>query len=370
MTPRTIVHAATFLQGGAGRAIVTLACAQQRSGARVIVATSRTPEPGFENYGEYINALRSGNVDLIEVDSLFKRDDHLNAQALATIQARLDGMAPDLVHAHAAIPARIGRRLGAPVVQTMHGWSRHKSTAHVAEDLSIMREVDAVVFPSGASHTELDTIGAAFRRSAIIPYGIPAAATRSSAPDLLAAFKRSGRTILLSIGSLTDQKNHAVLIEALPFIAQQHDVMCFCVGEGPNIGPLSARARELEVGDRVSFTGYLSDAASALGAADLLIQPSLTESFGIAVVEAFRAGVPVVASNIPALRELVGDTKCGWMFDPASPASLCQAVHEALSASTDRRTSITQRATQLFEDRFTDDRMIAAYDTLYQTVIA
>jgi len=371
MSRRLVVHLAPFLQGGAGRAIATLACAQRLAGDEVVVATSKTAEPGFENYAEYLEAIARSGASLIEVDSLFKRNALLNAAAEAGIRSMLRSHLPDVVHAHAAIPARIGMTLRTPIVHTMHGWSRNKSADHAAEDLGIMSGVDIVVFPSLASQREVEALGGRFRSSAIVPNGISAALPESRLPDVLTdlpARRAEGARVLIFIGSLTSQKNHAVIVDALPAIARHHDAFAVFVGEGPEIASLQNRATALGVADRVRFCGYVKDAASVLTVADLLVQPSLSESFGVAVVEAFRAGVPVAASRQPALNELVHETGCGWAFEATSAASLAGAAIEALRVSEPQRLSLTARARQLFQDRFTDDRMIEAYDEIYRSV--
>lgn len=369
MSARLIVHLAPFLQGGAGRAVTTLALAQRQGGDEVIVATSLTAEPGFENYPEYLKALSAAGVELILVDSLFKREPSLNEAARVAIEAAIGVRRPMAIHAHAAIPARIGMSLGAPVIQTMHGWSRNKSAAHVAEDLSIMRDVDVIVFPSRASHDQLLAIGGHFRATTLIPYGIgedmPTLTMPPSLSDL-PDLRANGTKVLLTIGSLTVQKNHSILIEALPDIVRRHDCIAVLVGEGPQISVLRDRANALGVAGRVRFSGYVSDASSMLSIADLFVQPSLAESFGMAVVEAYRAGVPVVASHIPALMELVADTNCGWTFDAESPMALASAVDAALSAPQHDRDVMTSRARSLFREHFTNDRMIAGYEAAYR----
>jgi len=337
----------------------------------VIVATSRTAEPGFENYTEYLEAIRSAGCTLIEVDSLFKRDRARNEAALSAVTAALGSRRPSVIHAHAAIPARIGQAIGAPVVQTMHGWSRQKSAAHTAEDLAIMSGLDVVAFPSVSSRRQLQDIGGRFRRTVIIPNGISESPPVAPLPDGLADLLRrraSGAKILLSIGSLTTQKNHRLFIDALPAITRRHDVMAVLIGEGPELSALQAQASSLDLTDRVRFCGYLKEAASTLAIADVLVQPSLAESFGVAVVEAFRAGVPVAASSIPPLVELVLETDCGWMFRKDSPEALAATVNEILDAPVEERTGRTDRARHLFLERFTDDRMIDAYDRLYATL--
>ncbi|MGE3276402.1 MAG: glycosyltransferase family 4 protein [Vicinamibacterales bacterium] len=370
----TVLHLATYLQGGAGRSIVDLAVASVRRGRRTIVVATLTPEPGFENYPQYLKELEAAGVELVLADSLFKRDRWQNALAEDAAILALRGAVPVVIHAHAAIPAGIGlalrRRLRAhpPVIQTMHGWSRNKLAAHVLEDLAIMREVDLVVFPSDAARAQVAEAGGRFAETEIVPYGIATAPTACLMPeglDTLPGRGGNGTAVLMTVGSLTAQKNHAVVVEALPHLVATHDVVAVLVGEGPETGRLASRAAELGVADRVQFTGYMEDASAALALADLLVQPSLTESFGIAVVEAFRARVPVVASDIPALAELVRPGVTGWRFDPTNPADLAATIAAALDTPARIRQDLLDRAERAFLRDFTIERMIDGYERLY-----
>jgi hypothetical protein len=108
-TPRSIVHLSTFLQGGAGRAITDLACAQRHAGDSVLVVVSRTGEPGYDSYPHYLAELEAAGVPVLLEDSLFKRDQAANRRVLERLcEVRPPGTV-DLVHAHAGVPARIGR---------------------------------------------------------------------------------------------------------------------------------------------------------------------------------------------------------------------------------------------------------------------
>lgn len=374
MSTSTIVHITTFLQGGAGRVVTDLACAQRAAGHRVLVAVSATAEPGYESYPEYLTRLETAGVELVIVDSSFKRDAALNASFARTVRVRLDNDAPVIVHAHAAVPAHIARTVAnAPVVQTMHGWSAKKRPEHVAQDLAILADVDAVVFPSAAARTSIEAIGARFRWSTVVPCGIPATRPRSSVPAPLAWLEQRracGVRVLMTLGSLTAQKNHRVVVEALPSILRTHEAELVLIGEGPEAASLRERARALDVADHVHCIGYLPDAAAALAAADVFIQPSLTETFGLAVVEAFRARVPVVASDIPALAEIVSPGWTGWRFDPRSPERLSQAVAEALAASDPARSAMLDRAERMFLERFTIEAMVSGYEAVYESAMA
>ncbi|MGE0039824.1 MAG: glycosyltransferase family 4 protein [Vicinamibacterales bacterium] len=380
MTPAPVLHLTPFLQGGAGRTVTDLALAARDAGGRVIVVTSRTAAPGYEHYPAYLRALERAGVETVLVDSLFARAPALNRAAEDAAVAALAGEAPRVIHAHAAVPAAIGLRVGArlgmprpPVVQTMHGWNAAKRPDHARQDLASMRDVDVVVFPSAASAADLARLGGRFRATRVVPAGIPAVAARPVVPAMLAplaARRDMSARVLLTIGSLTSQKNQQVLIEALPAIARAREVVALLVGEGPETAALGARAVALGVGDRVWFTGYLPDATAVLPLADLLVQPSRTESFGMAVIEAFRARVPVAASAIPALAELVRPGETGWRFDADEPADLARAALEALGADAPARNAILDRAEAEFRERFTVDRMLAGYARLYDELAA
>ncbi|MFP5378595.1 MAG: glycosyltransferase, partial [Vicinamibacteria bacterium] len=89
----------------------------------------------------------------------------------------------------------------------------------------------------------------------------------------------------------------------------------------------------------------------------------------LAVVEAFRAGVPVVASRIPALSELVEEGATGWLFDPDDAASLARAADAVLACPTPARQAVTARARARFEDRYTLDQMLRGYADVYDQLM-
>src|SRR5574340_789167 len=133
MTRPGILHITTYLQGGAGRAICDLAVDQHRAGRPVMVVTSRTPVPGYENYAEYVTRLRSSGVRLLQVDSTFTRDFAANLAVVRMLRDVFDLGTIGVIHAHAGTPALIGLVLASrapqriPVIQTMHGWGMNKT---------------------------------------------------------------------------------------------------------------------------------------------------------------------------------------------------------------------------------------------------
>jgi L-malate glycosyltransferase len=377
-----LLHATTYLQGGAGRAVTDLAVAARRGGHAVAVAATRTPVPGYENYPQYLQALAAAGVPVILVDSTFDRSVESGNEAVASIAAAIPPSSLSLVHAHAGTPARIGLALSSlarregrvvPVVQTMHGWGTTKTPRQERDDLATLNQMDAVVVTSHASADDVIRRGIDPARVVAIPCGLdaelPVAPPVHPIAQEAMARRAEGTRVLLCIGTINRNKNQSTLVRALAAILARRLVLCVFVGEGVEAADLREVAGASGVQDAVRFVGYQPDAASWLTTADLLVQPSLAEGQGLAVLEAFRAGIPVVASDIPAHRELIGETG-GWLFDPTSAEDLARAADRALSVDRRECERRTARARDAFQARYTVEAMVAAHQRLYASVLA
>ncbi len=376
MSTNGLLHLTTFLQGGAGRAICDLALGQRAAGRPVTVVTSRTGAPGYGNYPEYLARIRAAGIPLHEIDSTFQRDFTANLAVVRTLRERIDMATIDVVHAHAGTPAVIGMVLASrfhqriPVVQTMHGWGTNKTPEQAARDLAVLRELDAVVATSCASATWLHAHGVPEPLVSTIPCGLDGELPAGDPPRRfpgVAAAKDAGAAVIACIGSVTELKNQALLVEALPLVRARLDraVLCVFAGEGPLIATLEARARELGVAGQCWFLGYQPAAALLLELSDVLVLPSRGEGQGLAVLEAFRAGIPAVVGDIPALTELVQDGMTGYVFRGDSPEALADRVVHVLGAPSQERDVITAQAHARFTARFSRRAMLAAHEDLY-----
>jgi glycosyltransferase involved in cell wall biosynthesis len=367
-----ILHLTTFLQGGAGRAIADLACAQRAAGHRVTVVTSETAHGEFGNYQEYLDRLQAADVALHVCDSLFSRDLALNMQVLEFLRAAIDLQAVDIVHAHAAVPAFIGglfiggERSRVPLIQTQHGWGINKTPEQAAFDLDILRQVDRVITTSQATADLLAVRGTPVETMSVIPCGLASDEEEELPPEAAAveARRAAGQKVVGCIGSVTLNKNQLLLLHALQSV--DAGVVAVFLGEGSE--RLLERAMEMGVEGRVIACGYQPHASRWLRLFDLLVVPSLTEGQGLVVIEAFRAGVPVVASDIPAMLELIDDGRTGWLFEGESASSLAAAMRRGLSATPWGRHAIVLAAKERFETQFTIEAMVARHEALYAAV--
>ncbi|MGH7650173.1 MAG: glycosyltransferase [Gemmatimonadaceae bacterium] len=153
-------------------------------------------------------------------------------------------------------------------------------------------------------------------------------------PDLDRGLQSPPR--LIYVGRLSPEKGVATLVRALATLDGQpghprpHLTLA---GEGPERATLEALARELRCADRITFAGQLDrrSLGEALDAADLCVQPSLTEGFSKAWLDAMSRGLPVLASEVGAARSVTGaDGERGWLVPPGDPAALAAALRRVL----------------------------------------
>jgi glycosyltransferase involved in cell wall biosynthesis len=137
-----------------------------------------------------------------------------------------------------------------------------------------------------------------------------------------------GVRVALAVSRLTAQKGVDVAIRALPSLPG--DIVLVVLGEGPERESLEQLARELGIERRVFLLGRVPDVAAWLRRADVFVHPARWEGFGLAVLEAMLAGLPVVATNVSSLPELVVDRKTGVLVVPDDPVALAAAIPSAL----------------------------------------
>ncbi len=172
---------------------------------------------------------------------------------------------------------------------------------------------------------------------------------------------------LVTVGRQDYQKGQCYLLEALGLLAatRPHVVLLIAGRDGDTSPELGALTRRLQLGDRVRFLGHRDDVPEILAAADLFVFPSLYEGLPGALLEAMALAVPIVASDIEPVREVVRD---GWdavLVPRASPRDLSAAIGRLLD---DRETAAVMgaRARERFEDRFTLQQRIGRVVDFYR----
>lgn len=138
--------------------------------------------------------------------------------------------------------------------------------------------------------------------------------------------------LLLTVGRLTTQKGHAVMLDAIAQIAPRYPQARFAfAGDGPQRSHLEAQAVRLGFADRVLFLGVRGDVASLLHAADIFVQPSLSEGLSLAFLEALFAGLPVVATRVGGIPDVVEDGKSALLVAAGDTEGLAATLGRVLN---------------------------------------
>jgi L-malate glycosyltransferase len=371
--PMNILHITTFLQGGAGQIIAELACSQARSGHRVTVAASETGEQDYGNYPQWLDQLASAGVDLVLADSTFKRDVSLNVAAFRRIGENLDCDSLSLIHTHAAIPSMLALLLRSrakrpiPILQTMHGWGIRKDPQQAATDITLMNQLDRVIASSKTSRLLLVKLGLAPELIEIVPYGVAPMnpVSNEQHTELFKLWRSRGLIVLVCIGTVGPRKNQRLLLEAMTHQQAPQNLACAFVGEGKEVSGLAATAKESGIDDRVHFFGYQPEGAQFVASADWLVLPSKNEGLPLSVLEAYRAGVPVLGSDIPEIAEITVPEQTGMLFRADDANSLVQALLKVGTIPENERSRMGAAAKKLWEERYRLERMLNQYARVY-----
>jgi len=190
-----------------------------------------------------------------------------------------------------------------------------------------------VVAVSHSTRSDLiERLGTDPERIAVVPNGVDDRFFVASVPDG-ATRRRLGlpANYLLSVGTLEPRKNHLTLFAALELLKSRVDLPLVVAGSpGWEYEPILKAAERLRRNGRVILLDYVSDdlLPGLYAGAASVIYPSWYEGFGLPVLEALAAGAPVVASDVPALREVAGDR--AMFAPPSSPEALAEAIERSL----------------------------------------
>jgi len=137
---------------------------------------------------------------------------------------------------------------------------------------------------------------------------------------------------IAAIGRLAPEKGFDLLIDAIQILRNKgYPVFCDIIGDGSEKEKLLLKIRKLNLDDCVQLRGWLPEARKMLNEYDILVVPSRRESFGLVVLEAYEAGIPVVACNIPGLNEIIKDRETGLLFMAENTESLAQKIAEIIT---------------------------------------
>ncbi len=216
-------------------------------------------------------------------------------------------------------------------------------------------------------------------RVAWIPNGIDVAPfdeARSirSNPRLLPTFAPVGSALIGTVGRLDPVKDQLGLIEAFHRLCQQspewHErLRLVLVGEGPQRKVLEAKIASAGLAAQVQLLGNRTDVAALLGEFDIFVLSSIAEGMPGAILEAMASGLPIVATRVGGVDEVVVDGVTGTLVEPSNPAALAQALRGYVEDESLRRRH-GEAGRERVEQHFSLHAMLAGYTSLYDEVLA
>jgi glycosyltransferase involved in cell wall biosynthesis len=173
--------------------------------------------------------------------------------------------------------------------------------------------------------------------------------------------------IVGSVCRLIEQKGLPHALAAFAQIREQTAAHYVIIGDGPLRDSLAAQAHALGLADRVHFLGWKPDARAYYAAFNCFLMPSLWEGFGLVVLEAMAARLPVVASAISALPEIVRDGETGYLVPPSDPSRIAARLLDLLR-DPDHARRLGEQGRQRLDSAFSVSQMVAGTMAVYGAV--
>jgi len=337
-----VLHAITRLTlGGSSENTIASCVALAAAGYECLLATSFR-----ESDASSLADARRRGCRLVEVPALGREVAPVaDLRTLAQLVKLIRRERPAIVHTHTSKAGFIGRLAAAiarvpAVIHQPHGhlfygyYGARRTAVFTALERRAARWTDRIITLTdrGAAEHLAHGIGGA-AQYVTVPSGVPTAELRAAAPARREARVRlrldPAAFVVVGLGRLVPIKGFDLLVRTLPALAAQiPSARVLLAGDGAEQPRLVALARSLGVAERLVMPGEVFDATTYLAAADVLAVPSRNEGMGRVIVEAMALAIPVVATAVGGIPDVVADGESGRLVAPEDVDALAEALVE------------------------------------------
>ncbi len=365
--------------GGSGIVATELGKNLASRGHHVHVLSSDTPF----RLGDYQPGLSFHRVEIPNYP-LFREPQYLLALANTIVQVSREERL-DIIHAHYAVPHATAGYLARQILGAANGGKvpRVITTLH-GTDITLLgadRSYKEIVAFSIAQSDGVTAVSESLKADTyrelghsrdirVIPNFIDAdAARRGDRSALRASLAAPDEKIVIHVSNFRPVKRVGAVVEIFKQIHAKVKSRLLMVGDGPDLAAASQCARDAQLGDSVRFLGDQEQVVQLLSVSDLFLMPSAQESFGLAALEAMACEVPVVASAVGGVPELVEDGVTGFLCPPDDLAAM---AHASIRLLTDDKlhSRMAQAARKRAVGHFADTRIIPMYEAYYDEILA
>ncbi len=324
-----------------------------------------TGEEGF-----LADEARTLGVSVFVVPSLVPAiSPRLDCQATRALYKIIRSYHPDLIHAHSSKAGLLGRLAanlaGVPSIFTAHGFAFAENARPLRRLIAIPSEWAAAKLGRAVIAVSYYDADLALRRRvvqknlSVIHNGIPDVPFRSSPHD-------NSQVNIVMVARFAPPKAHELVLRSLKGSPPNFNL--WFIGDGPTESQVRAEATTLGLAERTVFMGNRRDVPELLSKAHVFVLASRHEGLPISILEAMRAGLPVVASDVGGVRECVRDHDTGFLVQRNDIEGMRSSLAK-LIASPALRQQMGQSGRQLFSTNFTERAMIDKTLEVYKTVL-
>jgi N-acetyl-alpha-D-glucosaminyl L-malate synthase BshA len=364
--------------GGSGVIATELGKALARRGHHVHILSSDTPF----RLGDYQPGLSFHRVETPSYP-LFREPQYLLSLATKIVQVSREERL-DVVHAHYAVPHAAAAYLARQILDTAHrgGVPRVITTLHgtditlLASDRSYAETVAFSIEQSDGVTAVSESLKADTYRELgvkrdirVIPNFLDCSVyKRRDVKELRRQLAPAGEKLIVHVSNFRPVKRVTAVVDVFARVQRQVPARLLMVGDGPDMGAAADAARFLGVGGSVEFLGGQDQVLPLLSAADVFLLPSAQESFGLAALEAMASEVPVIASRVGGLPEVIQDGVNGFLL-PLEDLEGMAATAVRLLTDRALHTRIAEAACRTAHERFCDSIIVPQYESYYQEIV-
>jgi glycosyltransferase involved in cell wall biosynthesis len=303
--------------------------------------------------GPLVEELRSARiqVEVIEWPQGFR-----NPLAAARFWRYVRSRKADLIHQHfggRSVTWTARRLLGIPVVVHLHG-RIHES----APNRTVPFKLGYATGVIATSNAVAECVHG--RLVSVVYPGI-------EIPPYIRA--NGGSTMLGSAGRLVPIKGYSHLLGAIAILREEFPGLQLQIaGDGPELRKLTQEVEELKIDDKVEFLGWRSDVLDLMKTWNVFVIPSVEESFCIAALEAMARGLPVVATSVGGLPELIEDGRTGYLVPPSDVAALASRLR-LLIVDSERRRRMGAAGWKRAREHFSVEHMVRQIASVYDALL-
>jgi glycosyltransferase involved in cell wall biosynthesis len=279
---------------------------------------------------------------------------------------------PDLIHTHmvhADVYGSVGARLlRRPFLSTRHNDDRYLLGPFRHVDRAFMEQARAIIAISDAVRAFHVSAGLPENKLVTIHYGLDEPPREPSETKPADVGVRPGAPLVVAVGRLIEQKDHATLLRAFARVHETRpDARLAILGWGRLEGALRAQIGELGLDDAAFLLGRV-EPRDWLERADVFVHTSRWEGFGIVLLEAMLSGLPVVATRVSAIPEIVHDGRTGVLTAPGDDGAIAAAIVELLDSPA-RRAELGAAGRRRAREEFSVARMAERTIAVYESVL-